>query len=130
MSRWASQSCSGWCFSPAPLAGDAKAVDRGAGAIEDLGRQRAAGDDELTIAVALAGLHDVRVAGRRRVERRAASADGQVLDAANAGASVVVIVPAKDDGDPVLLEQRLQVPLDSAIVAVPAAGRPAGLVQD
>ncbi len=50
--------------------------------------------------------------------------------AIDAGAGIVVVVSAEDDGYSVLDEERLQVILDGGVVAMAAAGRPAGLVQD
>jgi hypothetical protein len=53
------------------------------------------------------------------IQWRAAAADGEVLNAVDGGAGIVVIVPAEYDGDTILLSQWLDVSLDGGVVAAP-----------
>ena len=112
------------------LLGDSKGIHGSTGGAQDLGSQGVATDSELTEAVSLIGLDDVGLARSRSVQRRSAAAHSQFGDAVHTGAGVVMVVPADRHGDPVLLEQGLQVLLDGGAVGMAAARRPTRFMED
>jgi hypothetical protein len=112
------------------LFSDGEGIDGGAGGGDDLGGEGIAGDGELAEGEALEGFDDVGLAGGGGVGGSPAAAQGEVGDAVDAGAGIVVVVAAEDDGDAVLDEERLEVVLDGGVVGMAAAGGPAGLMQD
>ena len=87
-----------------PLPGNSKCIDGGTGVIDNLRRQRVAVDRKLAEAVGCAGRDNVGLAGSRRVLRSTTATHSKMRHSIHIRARVVVVVPTKQDGHPILQE--------------------------